>query len=232
MRATREHPEIGEVKERLRRLGIRAAKGLGQHFLVDRAVLRKIVEAADLDKEDTVLEVGPGLGMLTDDLVERASKVVAVEVDSVLAAGLARRYSGRDNVAIVNADVLDVDPSGLKLGGHYKVLGNLPYYVASAILRHLLEATLKPELMVVMLQKEVAEAVVAGPGRMSLAGIAVQLYGKPSIIDYVPAKCFYPPPKVESAIIRIDVYPEPALRLRDIEGFFQIVKAGFSSRRK
>jgi 16S rRNA (adenine1518-N6/adenine1519-N6)-dimethyltransferase len=232
MRATREHPEISEVKERLRQLGVRATKGLGQHFLVDRGVLERIVEAADLDKGDTVLEIGPGLGVLTDDLVERADKVVAVEVDSILAAGLARRYSGRDNVAIVNADALDADPSSLRLGSHYKLLGNLPYYVASAILRHFLEAKLKPELIVVTLQREVAEAIVAGPGRMSLVSIAVQLYGKPSLVDYVPAKCFYPLPKVESAIIRIDVYPESAVRLKNVEGFFEIVKSGFSSPRK
>ncbi len=232
MREGKASPEVAEARSRLRRLGIRAAKGLGQHFLIDRRVLDTIVNAADLSRSDTVVEVGPGLGVLTDALVEHAGAVIAVEVDPVLSAGLARRYSGQTNVTILNADVLTTAPSELVDSGGYRVLGNLPYYAASPILRHFLEAEPKPDTIVVMLQKEVADAVAASPGSMSIISVAVQLYGKPTLVDYVPRSSFYPLPKVDSAVVRVDVYPEPAVAVAYIEGFFDIVRAGFSTPRK
>jgi len=138
-----------------------------------------------------------------------------------------------DNVAIVNADILDLDPAQLipKQTG-YKVVANLPYYIASAVLRRFLEASLKPKTMVVMVQKEVAEAIVAEPGRMSLLSVSVQFYGQPQIMDYVSARCFYPPPEVDSAILRIDLYPQSALAVADEKGFFKLVRAGFTASRK
>jgi 16S rRNA (adenine1518-N6/adenine1519-N6)-dimethyltransferase len=181
-----------------------------------------------------VVEVGPGLGILTAELLHKAGRVIAVEVDSRLAAALQKNLSAFLKLAVVNADILEINPADLtsRQTKSYKVVANLPYYIAAPILRHFLEASLKPSLMVVMVQKEVAQSIVAQPGEMSILGISVQLYGKPTIVDYVPAHCFYPQPKVDSAIVRIEVYPEPAVPVKDIAGFFEIVKAGFSTPRK
>jgi len=229
-----------DAKSQLHRLGTRAKKGLGQHFLVDRGVLEKIISAAELAPSDTVIEVGPGLGILTGELVKKAANVIAIEADSKLASSLQKTFSEIPQLTVLNADVLEIDPGEL-LKSHaqaidrrrgYKVVANLPYYIAAPILRHFLEASLKPSLMVVMVQKEVGQRIVAGPGEMSILGISVQLYGQPTIVDYVPAQSFYPRPKVDSAIVRIDVYPRPAVEVADIAGFFEIVKAGFSAPRK
>ena len=222
-----------DTRNQLHRLGARARKGLGQHFLVDRSVLEKIISAAELVPSDTVIEVGPGLGVLTGELVKKAGKVIAVEADPKLASSLQKRLSKFANLTVINADVLQQDPiEFIDTKRDYKVVANLPYYIAAPILRHFLEASPKPSLMVVMVQKEVGQSIVAQPGDMSILGISVQLYGKPTIVDYVPSQSFYPEPKVDSAIVRIEVYPEPAVQVADIAGFFEIVKAGFSAPRK
>ncbi len=223
-----------DARSQLRHLKVRAVKGLGQHFLVDNTVLGKIVSAAELSPKDTVVEVGPGLGILTQELLHKAGRVIGVEVDSRLAAALQKNLSDSPKLTVVNADILEINPAQLIpiQTKRYKMVANLPYYIAALILRHFLEASLKPSLMVVMVQKEVAQSIVAQPGEMSILGISVQLYGKPTIVDYVPAHCFYPQPKVDSAIVRIEVYPEPAVHVKDIAGFFEMVKAGFSAPRK
>ena len=223
-----------DAKSQLHRLGTRAKKGLGQHFLVDRGVLEKIISAAELAPSDTVIEVGPGLGILTGELVKKAAKVIAIEADSKLASSLQKTFSKIPQLTVLNADVLEIDPGEIfaKKRQGYKIVANLPYYIAAPILRHFLEASLKPSLMVVMVQKEVGQSIVAAPGDMSILGISVQLYGKPTIVDYVPAQSFYPQPKVDSAIVRIEVYPKPAIEVESIAGFFEIVKAGFSAPRK
>jgi 16S rRNA (adenine1518-N6/adenine1519-N6)-dimethyltransferase len=227
----------------LRRFGLRARKGLGQHFLIDEKVLKSIVSAAELTPQDVVIEVGPGLGVLTRELARRAGCVIAVELDDQLAAILKETLAVYKNVAIVNEDVLKVKPVDLLEGhtarftmgvvtpSHYKVVANLPYYITSPVLRHFLEASAKPETMVVMVQKEVAEEITAEPGRMSLLSIGIQLYGTPMIISHVPAESFFPPPEVDSAILRINVHPQPAVSV-DIESFFTVVRAGFSAARK
>jgi len=221
------------AKSQLHRIGARAKKGLGQHFLVDRSVLEKIISAAELAPSDTVIEVGPGLGILTEELVKRAGEVIPIEVDSKLAASLQKKLSKFPNLTVINADVLQLAPAELiDTKGDYKVVANLPYYIAAPILRYFLEALRKPSLMIVMVQKEVGQSIVAQPGNMSILGISVQLYGKPTIVDYVPAQSFYPEPKVDSAIVRIEVYPKPSVDVKDIAGFFEIVKAGFSAPRK
>jgi 16S rRNA (adenine1518-N6/adenine1519-N6)-dimethyltransferase len=233
-------PLVVQAKQRLRGLGARAAKGLGQHFLVDRGVLETIVGAAELGPEDVVVEVGPGLGALTEALLAEAGNVIAVEVDSRMAAGLETRSSASTHLTVLNADVLDLDPAELVSGalapggdsGGYKVVANLPYYLAAAILRHFLEASVKPVLMVVMVQKEVGRSIASLPGKMTLLGVSVQLYGRPTIVDYVPASAFYPKPKVDSAIVRIDVYARPAAEVDDVAGFFEVVRAGFRTPRK
>ena len=229
----KEIPPSVQVKRLLRQFGLRAKKTLGQHFLIDETVLQTIVEAAELSPDDTVIEVGPGLGILTAELARRAGSVVAVEIDAKLASLLKRKLVSASNVRIINADILKVSPSQL-LGGHsnYKVVANLPYYITSPILRYFLEALPKPSLMIMMVQKEVGEAIVAVPGKMSLLAVSLQVYSKPRIICHVPSRCFYPQPKVDSVILRFDLLPEPAVRVADMNGFFDVVRAGFSSPRK
>ena len=219
------------VKELLRQFGIKAKKRLGQHFLLDETVLRQIILAADLSPEDIVIEVGPGLGILTRELAKKAAKVIAVELDAQLVAVLKKTMASFPNVFIVNADILQLTPSQL-VPGSYKVVANLPYYITSPVLRHFLEASLKPELMVVMVQREVGEAIVASSGKMSLLSLSVQFYAKPSIVTYVPAQSFYPSPKVDSVILRFDLLPQPAIIVDDIPAFFDVVRRGFSSPRK
>jgi 16S rRNA (adenine1518-N6/adenine1519-N6)-dimethyltransferase len=222
-----------QVKRLLRQSGLRARKSLGQHFLADTSVLQPIVEAAELCQADTVIEVGPGLGILTAELVKRAGNVVAVELDTRLASLLKRRLASLTNLRVINADILKVSLSELLEGtSHYKVVANLPYYITSPVLRYFVEASPKPSLMVVMVQKEVGEAIVAGPGEMSLLAVSLQAYSEPRIISHVPAQCFYPQPKVDSVILRFDLLPEPAVKVADMDGFFDLVRAGFSSPRK
>jgi 16S rRNA (adenine1518-N6/adenine1519-N6)-dimethyltransferase len=229
---------LGQTREQLHRLNLRAEKGLGQHFLVDERVLRHILSAAELDSDDTVVEVGAGLGILTGELARRAGSVIAIEVDTRLASALEEALAPLANIAIVNANVLETDPEALveevkgSFKAQYKVVANLPYYIAAAVLRHFLEASLKPSLMVVTVQKEVAQAMVAQPGGMSILSVSVQLYGKPSIVDYVPARSFYPAPKVDSAIVRIEPYDHPAAEVNDVARFFEVVRGGFAAPRK
>ncbi len=226
---------LGETKRLLRRLGLKAKKSLGQHFLIDEEVLGAVVSAAELSAGDVVMEIGPGLGVLTRELAGRAGRVVAVELDDSLANALRRTLASLENVTVVSGDILKLEPAAL-LGGQeaadYKVVANLPYYITSAVLRHFLEAKLPPRVMVVMVQKEVAEAIIAKPGRMSLLSVSVQLYGKPEIVSYVPAGCFYPAPEVGSAILKVTLYPRPMVAADEREGFFGLVRAGFCASRK
>ena len=211
----------------------RAKKSLGQNFLADRRVLGRIVEAAELSPEDVVLEVGPGRGFLTRALAERAGRVVAVEVDETLAERLEELSGDRPNLTVVRADAREADIDSLVAADTpYKVVANLPYYAASPIIRRFLEARHKPALMVVMVQREVAREMAAPPGKMRLLSVATQLYGKPRIVCYVQPRAFRPAPKVTSAVVRIDVYPRPAIPLDSIERFFDLVRAGFSAPRK
>jgi len=181
--------------------------------------------------------------VLTKELAEKAGWVIAVELDSKLAAILKQTFSSFKNVTIVNGDILKIDPAALlqeqkakfppaiSSPFSYKVVANLPYYITSPVLRHFLEASVKPQIMVVMVQKEVAEAIVAKPGQTSVLSISVQLYGKPTIISYVPAHCFFPAPEVDSAILQIELYPQPAVAV-DERSFFKLVRAGFTASRK
>jgi len=233
---------LTQTKRQLRRFGLRVRKGLGQHFLIDEKVLGLIISAARLTPADIVMEIGPGFGVLTKELARQAGWVVAIELDNKLAVILREILASFSNVNIVNEDILRIVPATLlpeqKLPRvissplSYKVVANLPYYITSPVLRHFLEASVKPQVMVLMVQKEVAEEIVAKPGRMSLLSISVQLYGEPVIIDYVPAHCFYPAPEVDSAILRIALYPQPAVEITDKESYFALVRAGFSSSRK
>ena len=235
---------LAQTRGLLRRFGLRVRKGLGQHFLIDEEVLRLITSAAELTPADVIMEIGPGLGVLTKELARQAGWVVAIELDNKLAAILRETLASLGNVAIVNEDILGIDPAALLQEQkakfppaiinpfHYKVVANLPYYITSPVLRHFLEAPVKPETMIVMVQKEVAEAIVAEPGQMSLLSISVQFYGKPRIISYVPSQCFYPAPEVDSAILRIDLHLQLAVAVADERSFFELVRAGFTASRK
>ena len=235
---------LAQTKKWLRQFDLQVRKGLGQHFLIDEEVLKLITSAAELTSTDVIMEVGPGLGVLTKELARQAGWVVAIELDSKLAVALEQTLASFDNVSIINKDILQVDPAALlqeqktrfpaviSSPFSYKVVANLPYYITSPVLRHFLEALVKPQIMVVMVQKEVAEAIVAEPGRMSVLSISVQFYGEPRIISYVPAQCFYPAPEVDSAILRIDLYYQPAVAVTDERSFFDLVQAGFSASRK
>jgi len=235
-------PESADVpatkaKTLLGQFGLRAKKGLGQHFLVDGRVLRRIVAAADLTSEDTVIEVGPGLGILTRELAQQAGRVMAIEADSEMVSALSAIVARHPNLAVVQGDIMRIDPVSLLpspsgVSTSYKVVANIPYYITSAVLRHFLEASRQPTLMVVMVQKEVGKAIVAQPGDMSLLAISIQFYGKPSIVARVPARSFYPAPKVDSVILRIDVHNKPPVEVPSIRAFFDTVRAGFSAPRK
>ena len=233
---------LAQTRRLLRQSNLRARKRLGQHFLVDEEVLKLISSAAELTPSDVVVEIGPGLGILTKELARQVGWVIAIELDTKLAAILRQTLTSIDKITVINEDVLKIDPAALLQGQKtsfppainlsYKVVANLPYYITSPVLRHFLEASVKPQLMVVMVQKEVAEAIVARPGQMSVLSISVQFYGEPRIISYVPAHCFYPAPEVDSAILRVDLYPQPAVAVADKESFFELVRAGFAASRK
>jgi 16S rRNA (adenine1518-N6/adenine1519-N6)-dimethyltransferase len=227
-------------RQLLRQFGVKPKKRLGQHFLIDEAVLECILSAAEISPGDIVVEVGPGLGILTEGLAKQGARVIAVELDSKLVALLKKRLAAFPDVKIIHADILKAIPRQLlqndltasALFQGYKVVANLPYYITSPVLNHFFEAPLRPTVMIVMVQKEVGEAIVAIPGKMSLLSVRTQFYSKPSIISYVPAASFYPPPKVDSVILRLDVYPQPPIEVPDAAGFFDIVMHGFSAPRK
>jgi 16S rRNA (adenine1518-N6/adenine1519-N6)-dimethyltransferase len=230
----------------LKKYNLHPRKRLGQNFLSDPFHLNKIVEAAELTTGDIVLEIGPGPGTLTRLLAESAGQVIAVELDPNMITLLKNEFGYLPNLTIVEADILKTDVSSLLQDSsqkseihnsqftihNYKVVANLPYYITSAVLRHLLEATPQPERVVVTVQKEVARRIVAQPGQMSLLAVSVQFYGRPKLVHQIPAGAFYPPPKVDSAVVRVDTYRERPIHAPDIDFFFQVVKAGFGQKRK
>jgi 16S rRNA (adenine1518-N6/adenine1519-N6)-dimethyltransferase len=245
-------------------LGIRPKKGLGQNFLVDPAQLGRIIAAAELTRDDTVLEIGPGPGVLTELIAKQAGRVIAVELDDRLIPLLRNRFAGQPDVSIVHADILKVDVGALisesanqrtpaptarcgvnesagdenRITHHasritqYKVIANLPYYLTSAVIRQLLESTPPPERLVLTVQREVAERMVALPPEMSLLALGVQFYCAGQIVEKIPAGAFYPVPKVDSAVVRLDRRPEPAAPGVTAEAFFRVARAGFSQPRK
>lgn len=221
-----------DVREILHRYSLEPRRELGQHFLVDAGALARIVAAAALTADDAVLEIGAGVGNLTRWLAASAGRVVAVEIDRRFLPVLEAELADRPNVRLVTGDILALDPSELMEEGPYKVVANLPYAITSAVLRHLLEARVPPQRMVVTVQREVAERIVARSGRMSLLAVSVQFYGRPQLLFRLRPGAFYPPPEVDSAVLRIDRYPRPPVEVTDVDGFFRVVRAGFSQPRK
>jgi 16S rRNA (adenine1518-N6/adenine1519-N6)-dimethyltransferase len=211
---------------------MRPNKSFGQNFLVDRAVLESIVTAAELTSNDQVLELGAGTGVLTRELAKQARRVVAVELERDMLALLEETTGTLPNVERVARNLLYLDPAEVFGEEPYKLVANLPYYLTAAAFRHFLESASAPRLLVVMVQYEVAQRLTAAPGDLSLLGVSVQFYGNPRIVARVPASAFFPAPKVDSAIVRVDVAPRPALTREERDRFFRIVQAGFSERRK
>ena len=216
----------------LREHGLHANKGLGQNFLQDLSALETIVRAAEIQPDDVVLEIGPGLGNLTRYLALSAKSVIAIELDRELIPVLQTVLAPYPNTRIIEGDILQVSPASLVDTDDYLVVANVPYYITSAIFRHLLENTPRPRRMVLTIQKEVAERICAKPGDMSLLALSVQVYGQPKIAAILPAEAFFPVPKVDSAIIRVDMLPQPRIPAPLLDTFFQMVKAGFSQKRK
>lgn len=238
---------IREIKKFLRAEGLAARKRLGQNFLIDQSVVTKMIAAADLSQQDIVLEVGPGLGVLTEAIAARAcptyrsgrlpagktGKVIAVEKDKQLATHLNKRFSQQKNIEILSQDIFKINftAAGLK-DRDYKIIANLPFYITSHFLRFILENEEKPTELIIITQKEVAKRVVAEPGDHSLLSLSVQFYGEPKIISIIDKRSFYPPPAVDAALLKIKVRPRPAIEIDDSQKFFRLLKIGFASRRK
>lgn len=220
------------IKALLLRYGLKPQKGLGQNFLTSQKALKNIVRAAGIKPEDTVLEIGPGLGSLTTLLAEEADRVVAVELDLKLASALEDILQPYPNVELVRGDILEVNLNELLTEPNYIVAANIPYYITSALIRQLLEADAPPKRIILTVQKEVAERICAPAGNLSLLGLSVQVYGQPEITDTIPAGAFYPAPKVDSAVVRIEILPEPIIPRPQLDLFFRLIRAGFSQKRK
>lgn len=231
------HPVIANpdaTRHILKAFNLRATKRLGQNFLVDANIVRGIVEAAEAGPGDRILEIGPGIGTLTQGLAESGADITAVELDKKLPAVLAETLKGYDNVTIVPGDILKVNIRELMGDQPFKVAANLPYYITTPILMALLEQHLPIEILVTMVQKEVAERMIAKPGSRiyGALSVAVQYYTEPHIVFDVPPRSFIPAPEVDSVVIVCKVRENPAVQVKDEKMFFRVVKAAFGQRRK
>lgn len=213
-------------------------KRFGQNFLIDTRVLDKIMDSAEITKDDCVLEIGPGIGTMTQYLAERAGSVVAVEIDKALIPILADTLSAYDNVTIINDDILKVDVNKIveekNQGRPIKVVANLPYYITTPIIMGLFESKVPLQSITIMVQKEVADRMQVGPGTKDYGALslAVQYYAKPEIVAMVPPNCFIPRPNVGSAVIRLTRYAEPPVQVEDEKKMFALIRASFNQRRK
>lgn len=207
-------------------------KALGQNFLHDPNALDKIVASADLMPDDTVLEIGPGTGSLTEKLAQTVKHVIAVEIDERLREQLERLQARYPNLFVIYDDILKVDVLNVVGPKDFVVVANVPYYISTAILKHLLEQHRRPRRIVLTLQYELAERITAPPGDLSLLAVSVQYYGRPQIINRLPPAVFWPRPEVDSAVLRIDTYDQPPVQVPDDKTFFRVVRAGFSQKRK
>lgn len=223
-----------KVKQILREHGFRPKKRLGQNFLIDEGLAERIVDFAGVSRDDVVVEVGPGLGILTRPLLERAGEVIAVELDRALCDILAKIFSGYGNLKVICEDILKVDIKSLVKDGKLKVVGNLPYYITSPLIFHLLEQRRAIDSILITLQKEVAERILTSPGTKDYGAISVgvRFYTRPSRMGTISRAQFWPRPKVDAGIIRLEVLDSPSVPVRDEELFFGVVRASFGERRK
>jgi len=219
------------IKELLKKYDAKALKGLGQNFLIDASVLAKILKAANVGPEDAILEIGPGIGTLTQELAKHASQVVAIEKGAKMVEILSETLTDFKNVQVISEDALKFDPQHSALAGKpYKLIANLPYYITSPVIRKFLETEHGPKLLVLMVQKEVAQRICVAPPDMSILAVSVQYYATPKIISHVSKNCFWPAPKIDSAIIAIE--PQNTRTKEGSGAFFKVVKAGFAQPRK
>lgn len=229
---------MSQLKDTLRSHHLRANKRMGQHFLVDRGILKAIAAAANLTPDDTVIEVGPGTGLLTTELQSSAGEVIAVELDRQMVSLLHETFAEATNVHVVEGDILTLPPGEL-LSRHstlhaagYKVVANLPYNITSPVLRHFLHAAPRPSVMVVMVQAEVGHSITAQPGDMRLLSVSVQAFARASVVRRVSAHSFHPAPKVDSLVLRLDALETPPVSADEVAAFLDFVGAGFHSPRK
>lgn len=220
------------IQPLLKRYHIQPKKSLGQNFLVEPAGLMKVIDAAELSGSEEVLEIGAGLGSLTYLLAQSSKRVVAVEIDRHMIEPLNEALKPFTNVQIVPGDILEVDPGALVTQENYVVVANIPYYITSAIIRHLLEASLKPSRVILTIQKEVAQRICARDGKMSLLSLSVYVFGEPEVAGTIPAGSFFPAPDVDSAVLRIRLLPEPLIPPSQLDHFFKLAHAGFGQKRK
>jgi len=218
------------VQKLFKKHRLRPSKRFGQNFLIDKGVLRKIIEVAEIYSEEVILEIGSGIGNLTQELAQKAKKVIAIEKDPKMVNLLKETLKDFKNVEIIQRDILTISDSRFQILNSDKVVANLPYYVVSPVIRKFLESESPPKEMILMVQKEVAQRICGEPPDMSLLAVSVQFYAEPEIISYVPKTSFWPQPKVDGAIIKLKVKSENLKVNRNL--FFKIVKAGFSQPRK
>ena len=228
-----------ETKNIMHKFNIQANKNLGQNFLVDENVVNTIIQKADIQKEDLVIEIGPGLGTLTLPLLEKAGKVICIELDNKMVEILNKRFFMYNNLSIIQDDILKIDLNGiiekeLKTYKKVKVVANLPYYITTPIVMKLLEDKLKITSITIMIQKEVAERLLAEPGKINSGAItyAIYYYTKPEHIINVNKTCFIPVPKVDSTVIKLNILSEPSVKVNNTKLLFKIIKASFMQRRK
>ena len=222
--------KLAQIKELLKKYGLHPTKALGQNFLMDENILDKIIESAGVSAEDFVIEVGPGLGVLTKKLAKEARKVTAIELDNGLIPLLQKELADYKNVEIIHQDALKFTPPNEP----YKVVANIPYYITSPLISHFLRSESRPSEMVLLMQKEVADKICAKEGKLNVLAIHVQVFGKPHITARVSKGSFYPEPKIQSAILEIEMFEKPLVdgSNEDLNHFFKIVHAGFSHKRK
>jgi 16S rRNA (adenine1518-N6/adenine1519-N6)-dimethyltransferase len=216
----------------LRDYGIKPKKGLGQNFLIDESYLQQIVGSAKVTDSDEVLEIGAGLGSLTRHLAAKAGHVTAIEIDKQLFPVLKKVLKDFNNLRLIQGDIMEIELQEIACQAGYKVVANIPYYLTSNLIRRLLEAPLKPTLIALTIQKEVAQRICAEPGKMSLLSLGVQIYGKPKIDFAIPSSAFYPVPGVDSALLLVDLYDQPVIPVEYLDSFFKLAKAGFMQKRK
>jgi 16S rRNA (adenine1518-N6/adenine1519-N6)-dimethyltransferase len=221
-----------DIPALMKQFGLRPIKRLGQNFLQDDRAIQGIVRIAHILPSDDILEIGPGLGNLTRYLALAAHFVTAVELDKNLFPALESVVAPYKNVRLVQGDILRLDPMELVDKPNYLVVANIPYYITSAVLRHLLESGTHPRRLVLTIQEEVARRICASPGKMSLLALSVQVYGVPEIAAYIPAEAFFPAPQVDSAVLCVEILPKPLISVALLDRFFILIKAGFSQKRK
>lgn len=221
---------LNQLKLLMQRHNLSPNHLLGQNFLIDKNILEKILAAGEIKNSDSILEIGPGLGFLTSALAQRAGRILAVEKDKNFVEILKKEFKDAKNVEIIQGDILQLFDQTIKQLNDYKIIANIPYYLTSRLIKNLLETKNRPQKIVLTIQKEVAQRICAAPPKMSLLALSVQFYAEPKIISYVSKKSFWPPPKIDSAILKITPFKEN--RKIPAEKFFKLIHAGFSAPRK